>query len=110
MTTAKAVRQVIDQKPEGVAFSVKELLALGTRAAIDQVLYRMAKEGKLLRVSRGIYARPKWNKNVNAPVLPEPFEIAELVAKTQGAKLGPSGAEAESNVLSMAIPRALIQR
>jgi hypothetical protein len=38
--------------------------------------------------------RPKWNKYVNAPVMPEPFEVAELVAKTRGVKIGPTGAEA----------------
>ncbi len=94
MTTAKAVKRAIENKPEGVAFTSKDFLSLGPRAAVDQALYRMAKEGELLRVARGIYARPKWNKYVNAPVMPEPYEIAELVARTRGAKLGPSGAEA----------------
>jgi hypothetical protein len=94
MTTANAVRQAIERKPEGVAFAAKELLPLGTRAAVDQVLYRMTKEGKLLRIARGIYALPKWNKYVKAPVMPEPYEIAELVARNRGAKLGPTGAEA----------------
>jgi hypothetical protein len=80
--------------PEGAAFPAKELLPLGTRAAVDQVLYRLAKEGKILRVARGIYARPKWSKYVNAPVMPEPYAIAELIAKNKGAKIGPTGAEA----------------
>ena len=94
MTTAKAVRHAIEAMPEGAAFPAKDLLPLGTRAAVDQVLYRMAKEGKILRVARGIYARPKWNKYVKGPVMPEPYEVAELVAKNRGAKLGPTGAEA----------------
>lgn len=94
MNIAKAVRQAIARMQEGVAFPAKDLLALGPRAAVDQVLYRMVKEGELLRVARGIYTRPKWNKYVKTPVMPEPFEVAELVAKKQGATLGPSGAEA----------------
>ena len=94
MNTAKAVRRVIDEKPEGVPFPVRELLPLGPRAAVDQVLYRMVNEGKLLRVARGIYARPKWNKYVKAPVMPEPYVIAEVITKSRGAKLGPTGAEA----------------
>ena len=94
MTIAKAVRRAIEDIPEGVAFPAKQLLPLGTRAAVDQVLYRMAKEGEILRVARGVYARPKWNKYVKAPVMPEPYEVAELVAKNRGAKIGPTGAEA----------------
>jgi len=94
MTTANAIRQAIDALPEGKAFPAKDLLQLGTRAAVDQVLYRMAKHSEILRVARGIYVRPKWNKHVNAPVMPEPYEVAELVAKTRGTKIGPTGAEA----------------
>ena len=94
MTTANAVRQAIKALPDGKAFPAKDLLQLGTRAAVDQVLYRMAKNNEILRVARGIYMRPKWNTYVTAPVMPEPYEIAELVAKTRGAKIGPTGAEA----------------
>ena len=39
--------------PEGGLLSPKELLHLGSRAAIDKTLSRLAQEGKLLRVSRG---------------------------------------------------------
>jgi hypothetical protein len=94
MTTAKAVRDAVAAMPEGKAFGVKELLPLGTRAAVDEVLYRMAKAGNIIRVARGIYARPKWSKYVKHPVMPEPFEVAELLAKNRGAKIGPTGAEA----------------
>lgn len=94
MSTANAIRHAIEALPEGKSFPVKDLLQLGTRAAVDQVLYRMAKENEIMRVARGIYARPKWNKYVNAPVMPEPYEVAELVAKARGAKIGPTGAEA----------------
>lgn len=94
MTTANAVRKAIEALPEGKAFPAKDLLQLGTRAAVDQVLYRMAKDNELLRVARGIYARPKWNKYVKAPVMPEPYEVAELVAKARGAKIGPTEAAA----------------
>jgi hypothetical protein len=92
--TAKAVRHAIEALPEGKAFSSKELLQLGTRAAVDQILYRMAKDNEIVRVARGIYARPQWNKHVKAPVMPEPYVVAELVAKARGVKVGPTGAEA----------------
>lgn len=94
MTTAKAIRHAIEALPEGKAFPSKDLLPLGTRAAVDQVLYRMAKEKHILRVAPGIYVRPKWNKYVKGPVMPGPNEVAELVAKARGTKIGPTGAAA----------------
>lgn len=44
--------------PEGELLSPKELLHLGSRAAIDQALSRLTREGMLLRVGRGGYSRP----------------------------------------------------
>ena len=94
MTTAKAIRQAIEAMPERKSYLTKDLVGLGTRAGVDQVIYRMAKNEEIVRVARGIYARPKWNKYVKAPVLPEPYEVAALIAKTRGVKVGVTGAEA----------------
>ena len=44
--------------PEGGLVSPKEFLHMGTRAAVDQALSRLSKEGKLLRVARGAYVAP----------------------------------------------------
>ena len=43
--------------PEGGVISPKEFLHLGTRAAIDQTLSRLAKEreGLVLRIGRSLY-------------------------------------------------------
>jgi hypothetical protein len=105
MTTASAIKTAIEALPEGRAFLAKDLLRLGTRAAVDQALYRMAKDKEIMRVARGVYVRPKWTKHVKSPVMPEPYEVAELIAKTKGAKIGPTGAEAAHQFgLSTQIP------
>ena len=44
--------------PEGVPLAAKGLLYLGSRAAIDQALSRLARRGELLRVGRGLYVLP----------------------------------------------------
>ena len=44
--------------PEGAPLHPKALLHLGTRAAIDQALSRLARKGKLMRVCHGIYVCP----------------------------------------------------
>ncbi len=44
--------------PEGGLLSPKEFLHLASRAAIDQTLARLTRDGKLLRIARGAYALP----------------------------------------------------
>ena len=44
--------------PEGSLLHPKMLLHLGTRAAIDQALSRLAKKGILMRICHGIYVLP----------------------------------------------------
>ena len=54
-------KQVLDHAaglPEGTPLVAKELLHLGSRAAVDQVLSRLVRRGTLLRAGRGIYVLP----------------------------------------------------
>src|ERR1700675_1490252 len=44
--------------PEGTPVVAKELLHLGSRAAVDQALSRLVRRGTLMRAGRGIYVRP----------------------------------------------------
>lgn len=57
LLTSTICRQVQEQS-EGTVVSAKEFLHLGTRANVDQALSRLARSGHLVRVSRGLYARP----------------------------------------------------
>lgn len=41
--------------PEGGLLCAKEFLHLGSRAAVDQALSRLAKAGQLIRATRGLY-------------------------------------------------------
>jgi len=53
------ILSAVQSLPEGGLLSPKEFLHLGSRAAIDQALTRLTREGKLLRVGRGA-ALPSW--------------------------------------------------
>ena len=93
MTVIEKIRSRINELGLGVPFSSSVLLDLGTRAAIDQSLSRMVKAGELVRVARGLFARPKENRYVGR-VLPNPLSIAEAAAKATGATVDIHGAEA----------------
>ena len=61
--------------PEGSLLHPKVLLHLGTRAAIDQSLSRLAKKGRLMRVCHGIYVCP-----VETRFGPRPPAVEKIVS------------------------------
>ena len=46
------------ESPEGTLLCPSALLHLGSRAAVDQALSRLARKGELMRVYQGVYVRP----------------------------------------------------
>jgi hypothetical protein len=56
MSTFQAIRQAIAGQPQGAVFSSADFLSAGTRAAVDQALFRLMKDGTIERVARGLYA------------------------------------------------------
>ena len=54
-------RQIMHQAagaPEGALLCPNALLHLGSRAAVDQALSRLARKGDLMRVCQGVYVQP----------------------------------------------------
>ena len=78
--------------------SPKEFLHLGTRAAIDQTLTRLTKEGVLLGVGRGVYALPVQGRFGVRP--PSTESVVEAIEAASGEVVVPSGA-AEANALGL---------
>ena len=58
----KIMNRVSDQ-PTGWVCTPKDFVDLGSRQAVDQALSRLVKAGKLRRVSRGLYDKPRFSKN-----------------------------------------------
>ena len=46
------------ESPEATLLCPSALLHLGSRAAVDQALSRLARKGELMRVCQGVYVRP----------------------------------------------------
>lgn len=84
--------------PEGASLSAKALLHLGSRAAVDQALSRLARSGDLLRAGRGVYVLPvKGRFGARAP------DVAKVVqewASQRGETVVGNGAAA-ANALGL---------
>ena len=91
--TAKLIRQQIEAMPAGEPFTTAVFLNAGSRAAVDQTLSRLVKEGLIERILRGVYVRPEYNRFVGK-VLPEPLKVAKAIGEATGATVEVHGAEA----------------
>lgn len=104
---AKQVLQRATELPEGTPLVAKELLHLGNRAAVDQVLSRLVRRGTLLRVSRGIYVLPVESRfGTRAP---SAVKMVEGLANQRGETIVSHGAAAANALgLSTQVPMRAI--
>lgn len=84
--------------PEGTALAAKSLLHLGSRAAVDQALSRLAERGELIRAGRGFYLRPIASRfGTHAPSVEQ---AVEALATQRGEVIVSNGAAA-ANALGL---------
>lgn len=91
-----AIVNALESAPEGRVFTAKEQLHLGSRAAIDQALARLARQGDLLRLGRGRYVKPVQTRfGMRAPA---PEQVVMSFAGTTGETVAQSGASAANEL------------
>ena len=95
---AESIMNVATTLPEGVPLAAKGLLHLGSRAAVDLTLSRLAARGELIRAGRGIYMRPVQTRF--GPRSPSAEQAIEALAVQRGETIVPSGAAA-ANALGL---------
>jgi hypothetical protein len=91
MITSQAIRQTIADQPQGAVFSSADFLSSGTRAAVDQALFRLMKNGTIVRVARGLYAAA--GQHVNAQT------VASALARKTGEHVGLAQTEEHGDLL-----------
>lgn len=97
-TLAKQILEHASRLPEGTPLVAKELLHLGNRAAIDQVLSRLVGRGSLLRAGRGIYVHPVESRFGSRA--PSTLKMVEGLANQRGETIVSHGATA-ANALGL---------
>ena len=82
----------------------KDFLDLGTRAAVDQALSRLAASGRLRRLARGLYDYPRVSRVLNRPVPPGVYAVAAAVAGRRATIMPDGMAAANALGLTNAVP------
>ena len=94
----ESIVSAVHALPEGGMVSPKQFLHLASRAAVDQALARLAREGKLLRIGRGSYAVSLEGRFGPRP--PSTEAIIAAIEAGSGEIIVASGA-AEANALGL---------
>jgi len=93
--------------PEAAPIYAKGLLHLGSRAAIDQALSRLARRGQLLRAGRGLYVRPIETRF--GPRTPSVEAVLNALQAETGETITPSGAAAANTLgLTTQVPVRMV--
>lgn len=98
-TITGQITRRIRGKGRGWVFTPKDFLDMGSRAAVDQVLSRLVKQGKIRRLGRGLYDYPKQHATLGI-LSPDTNRIAQAMARQCGDIAFPSGAMA-ANLLGL---------
>ena len=102
MATVSSLPQRIEKHvsdlPEGALLHPKALLHLGSRAAVDQALSRLARSGRLLRVCQGAYVHPVETRFGSRP--PAVDKVVASLSALWGETITPCGG-AEANALGL---------
>lgn len=65
---------------QGKIFSINDFYELGTKNTIKSVLYRLNKEGKIVRLLDGLYTKPKYSKILKGYFYPDTNAVAKKIA------------------------------
>ena len=65
---------------QGKIFSINDFYELGTKNTIKSVLYRLNKEGKIVRLLDGLYTKPKYSKILKEYSYPDINAVAKKIA------------------------------
>jgi len=89
----------------GSVWTPVDFLNLGGRAAIDKALQRLATDGDLQRLDRGLYHRPSVNSLTKKSAPPQTRAIIDAIARRDQARLVVDGMTAANDLgLTTAVP------
>jgi hypothetical protein len=91
MRTSEVIHKTISDQPQGAVFSSADFFSAGTRAAVDQALFRLMKAGAIVRVARGLYAAA--GQQVDAQT------VARALAYKTGERVGLVNSQLADDVL-----------
>jgi len=108
MSIEDKILEQIKALHEGSLLLPADFSELGSSEAVRLSLFRLEKEGVIVRVAQGIYVRPKISKLIG-PLTPSAEEVAEAIAKRDRIRTVPAGSYALNALgLSTQVPMNIV--
>lgn len=96
MSTSKIIQRIKD-KGRGTIFAPSDFLDAGSRASVDQALSRLADQGVIRRLMRGLYDYPKTSLRFGM-LSPSADDVAKAIARKDNQVLQVSPAMAANQL------------
>jgi hypothetical protein len=107
-TLSDKLLERFQQNGPGTVLGNKSFLDLGSRAAVDQALSRLARQGAIRRITQGLYDHPRHHPTFGI-LSPNLDEVARAISSKNGSKLLASGAYAANLLgLSTQVPAKIL--
>jgi hypothetical protein len=87
----KKIRQRIYGHGRGWVFNSKDFQDITSLETTRQILGRLTREGKIIRLREGIYHFPNTSSLLNIPTNPDPDAVARAIARANGWTVMPTG-------------------
>lgn len=95
MSVSALIANKLSRMKRGVPFSLENFYSLGTTASVQKAMSRLTKQGKLARVAKGIYSRPKPLVSIpSIKITAKAEDVAKTWARIHKYKIAPQGLEA----------------
>lgn len=85
------IEQRIDEMKAGSIFVTSDFADIAPTAAINMSLSRLTASGKIRRILRGIYDKPRFSLLLNEPVAADPAKVAYAIARNNRWSVIPMG-------------------
>jgi len=105
MTTKEHILTEIRSRGVGSAFTAKDFAVTAPRGTIDVTLARLAEDGVIRRISRGLYDFPRQSEILDQAASPDIDQAAQAIARKHRWTIAPDGATAANTLgLSQQVP------
>ena len=101
----KIMKRISGNAGESWVCTPRDFLDIGSREAVDQALSRLVKTGRLRRVGRGLYDKPRMSGVLKQPAPVDLDAAIAAIARRDGIQLMPDGMVAANQLgLTNAVP------
>lgn len=101
----KIMKRISGNTSERWVCTPRDFLDIGSREAVDQALSRLVKSGRLRRIGRGLYDKPKTSGVLKRPASVDLNAAIAAIARRDGIRVMPDGMAAANQLgLTNAVP------